>query len=151
MVIDFQSHVFPREYIEEIKRTDGNVIANVGGVLSIFCQRATNIYSGRTEEIRRKYGLKENPLDSLKRFYVDTADHPSATLRCVLDFFGPDRLVFATNYPYGPEDGCLFVRNSLKAINELNLKSEEKVKILGANAFRSIGLQTLKNFFSTER
>ena len=26
MVIDFQSHVFPREYIEEIKRLDGNVI-----------------------------------------------------------------------------------------------------------------------------
>ena len=26
MVIDFQSHVFPREYIEEIKRVDGKVI-----------------------------------------------------------------------------------------------------------------------------
>ncbi len=119
------------------------VVADGGGVLSFFCQRATNIYSGRTEEIRRKYGLKENPLDSLKRFYVDTADHPSATLRCVLDFFGPDRLVFATNYPYGPEEGCLFVRNSLKAINELNLKSEEKDKILGSNAVRILDLQTL--------
>ncbi|MCH7569446.1 MAG: amidohydrolase family protein, partial [Deltaproteobacteria bacterium] len=91
----------------------------------------------------RKYGLKENPLDSLKRFYVDTADHPSATLRCVLDFFGPDRLVFATNYPYGPEEGCLFVRNSLKAINELNLKNKEKDKILGSNAVRILDLQTL--------
>ncbi len=151
MVIDFQSHVFPRECIEEIKRTDENVIADVGRVLSFFGQRATNIYSGRTEEIRRKYGLKENPLDSLKRFYVDTADHPSATLRCVLDFFGPDRLVFATNYPYGPEEDCLFVRNSLKAINKLNLKSKEKDKILGSNALRSIGLQALNNFFSTER
>lgn len=119
------------------------VVADVGGVLSFFGQRATNIYSGRTEEIRRKYGLKENPLDSLKRFYVDTADHPSATLRCVLDFFGPDRLVFATNYPYGPEEGCLFVKNSLIAINELNLKSEEKDKILGANARRILGLQAL--------
>ncbi len=119
------------------------VVADGGGVLSFFCQRATNIYSGRTEEIRRKYGLKENPLDSLKRFYVDTADHPSATLRCVLDFFGPDRLVFATNYPYGPEEGCLFVRNSLKAINELNLKNKEKDKILGSNAVRILDLQTL--------
>jgi len=119
------------------------VVADGGGVLSFFAQRATNIYSGRTEEIRRKYGLKENPLDSLKRFYVDTADHPSTTLRCVLDFFGPDRLVFATNYPYGPEEGCLFIRNSLKAINELDLKSEDKDKILGSNARGIIGIQTL--------
>ncbi|MEE8074574.1 MAG: amidohydrolase family protein [Candidatus Binatia bacterium] len=112
------------------------VVADVGGVLSFFGQRATNIYTGRTEEIRRKFGLKENPLDSLKRFYVDTADHPAATLRCAYDFFGADRLVFATNYPYGPEEGCLFVRNSLKAIEGLGLKSEEKDKILRSNALK---------------
>ncbi len=108
----------------------------MGGVLSFFAHRATNIYAGRTEEIRKKYGLKENPLDSLKRFYVDTADHPSLTLRCVLDFFGEDRLVLGTNYPYGPEEGCLLVKNSLKAIEGLDLKKKEKEKILGANAAR---------------
>ncbi len=65
------------------------VVADVGGVLAFFAQRAINIYSGRTDEIRHKYGLKENPLDSFRRFYVDTADHPASTLRCVKDFFGP--------------------------------------------------------------
>ena len=67
---------------------------------------------------------------------MDTADHPAATLRCAYDFFGADRLVFATNYPYGPEEGCLFVRNSLKAIEGLGLKSEEKDKILRSNALK---------------
>src|SRR3972149_9943070 len=67
------------------------VVADVGGVLPFFAQRATNIYTGRTEEIRQRYGLKENPLDSFKRVYVDTADHPSATLRCVKDFFRAGR------------------------------------------------------------
>jgi len=110
------------------------VVADVGGVLSFFAQRAMNIYSGRTEEIRERYGLKENPLDTFRRFYVDTADHPASTLRCVLDFFGPDRLVFATNYPYGPEEGRLLVKNSLKAIEGLELGQEEKDKILGSNA-----------------
>ena len=112
------------------------VVADVGGVLAFFAQRATHIYTGRTEEIRKRYGLKENPLDSFKRFYVDTADHPSSTLKCVLDFFGSERLVLGTNYPYGPEEGCLLVRNSLRAIDGLGLKKEEKERILGGNAAR---------------
>jgi aminocarboxymuconate-semialdehyde decarboxylase len=112
------------------------IVADVGGVLSFFAQRAINIYTGRTEEIRKRYGLKENPLDSFRRFYVDTADHPASTLRCALNFFGVDRLVFGTNYPYGPEEGCLFVKNSLKAVEELSLPKGEKEKILGLNAAR---------------
>lgn len=118
------------------------VVADVGGVLAFFAQRATNIYTGRTEEIRKRYGIKENPLDSFKRFYVDTADHPSSTLKCVLDFFAIDRLVLGTNYPYGPEEGCLLVKNSLKAIEGLGLKKEEKEKILGTNAARLLKVGT---------
>lgn len=116
------------------------VMADVGGVLPFFATRAANIYRGRTEEIRKRYGLKENPLDSLKRFHVDTADHLSLTLRCVLDFFGPDRLVLGTNYPYGPEEGCLLIKNSLRSIDELGLKQEEKDKLLGGNAARVLKL-----------
>lgn len=118
------------------------IVADVGGVLSFFAQRATNIYAGRTEEIRMRYGLKENPLDSLKRFYVDTADHPPSTLKCALDFFGADRLVLGTNYPYGPEEGCLFVRNSLKAVEALGLKKEEREKVLGVNAAKVLKIGT---------
>jgi predicted TIM-barrel fold metal-dependent hydrolase len=117
------------------------VVADVGGVLAFFAQRAVNIYTGRTEEIRQRYGLKENPLDSFRRFYVDTADHPSSTLGCVLDFFGPDRLVLGTNYPYGPEEGCVLVQNSLKALQELNLGKEEREKILGGNAEKILRLR----------
>lgn len=116
------------------------VVADVGGVLAFFAQRAINIYTGRTEEISQRYGLKENPLDSFRRFYVDTADHPSSTLRCVKDFFGVDRLVLGTNYPYGPEEGCVLVKNSLKAIDELQLSQNEKAKVLGGNAAAVLGL-----------
>lgn len=117
------------------------VVADVGGVLAFFAQRATNIYTGRTEEIRRRYGLKENPLDSFKRFHVDTADHPSSTLQCVLNFFGTDRLVLGTNYPYGPEEGCLFIKNSLKAIDGMGLKKEERARILGLNAVKVLKME----------
>jgi uncharacterized protein len=116
------------------------VVADVGGVLAFFAQRAKNIYTGRTEEIRQRYGLKENPLDSFRRFNVDTADHPAATLKCVLDFFGPDRLVLGTNYPYGPEEGCLLIKNSLTAIDGLNLNKQDKEKVLGGNAAKILGV-----------
>ena len=116
------------------------VVADVGGVLAFFAQRAINIYTGRTDEIRHKYGLKENPLDSFRRFYVDTADHPASTLRCVQDFFSADRMVLGTNYPYGPEEGCILVKNSLKAIDELGLSAAEKTKILGGNAAIILGM-----------
>jgi predicted TIM-barrel fold metal-dependent hydrolase len=116
------------------------VVADVGGVLAFFAQRAINIYTGRTEEIRHKYGLIENPLDSFRRFYVDTADHPASTLRCVKDFFTPDRMVLGSNYPYGPEDGCVLLRNSLKAIDGLELTPADKEKILGGNAAKILGI-----------
>jgi len=116
------------------------VVADVGGVLAFFAQRAINIYSGRTEEIRQRYGLKENPLDSFRRFYVDTADHPASTLRCVKDFFSTERMVLGTNYPYGPEEGCLLVKNSLKAIDGLELDTTEREKILGGNAAGILGI-----------
>lgn len=116
------------------------VVADVGGVIAFFAQRAINIYAGRTEEIRQKYGLQENPLVSLKRFYVDTADHPASTLTCVRDFFGTEKLVLGTNYPYGPGEGCVLVKNSLRAIDGLNLTAAEKEKILGGNAARILGM-----------
>jgi predicted TIM-barrel fold metal-dependent hydrolase len=116
------------------------VVADVGGVLAFFAQRAINIYTGRTDEIKQRYGLKENPLDSFRRFYVDTADHPSSTLKCVKDFFGVDRLVLGTNYPYGPQEGCVLVKNSLKAIDELQLSQSERGKILGGNAAGILGI-----------
>ena len=119
------------------------VVADVGGVMAFFAQRAINIYGGRTDEIRHKYGLKENPLDSFRRFYVDTADHPASTLGCVRDFFTPDQMVLGTNYPYGPEEGCVLLRNSLQAIDGLGLNAIDKEKILGGNAAKILGLNSV--------
>jgi predicted TIM-barrel fold metal-dependent hydrolase len=118
------------------------IVADVGGVLAFFAQRAINIYAGRTEEIRRRFGLRENPLDSFRHFYVDTADHPASTLRCVKDFFGVDRMVLGTNYPYGPQEGRLLIKNSLAAIDGLGLDIGEKTKILGGNAAAILGLES---------
>ena len=49
-------------------------------------------------------------------------------------------MVLGTNYPYGPEEGCVLVKNSLKAIDGLELNSADKEKILGGNAARILGI-----------
>ena len=49
-------------------------------------------------------------------------------------------MVLGTNYPYGPEEGCLLVKNSLKAIDGLELDATDREKILGGNAARILGI-----------
>jgi predicted TIM-barrel fold metal-dependent hydrolase len=51
-------------------------------------------------------------------------------------------MVLGTNYPYGPEEGCVLVKNSLKAIDGLDLSRMEKEKVLGGNAAKILGLGT---------
>jgi len=51
-------------------------------------------------------------------------------------------MVLGTNYPYGPEEGCVLVKNSLKAIDELQLGEREKTKILGENAARILRIES---------
>ena len=48
--------------------------------------------------------------------------------------------MLGTNYPYGPEEGCVLIKNSLAAIDGLNLSENDKEKVLGGNAAEILGL-----------
>ena len=82
-------------------------------------------------------GLKENPLGALKRFYADTATFGSrSAIECGVSFFGVDRMLFASDMPFGREGGAGQIRNALQAISEMTLSESEKKKILSGNAER---------------
>ncbi|MBI2191386.1 MAG: amidohydrolase [Planctomycetes bacterium] len=85
--------------------------------------------------------LKERPVEAFRRFYADTASFGSrAAIECGLAFFGAGKLVFASDMPFDPERGPGFIRETLRAIREMNLSEPDRRRILFGNAERLIGL-----------
>jgi uncharacterized protein len=85
--------------------------------------------------------LLEPPLPAFRRFFADTATFGSTgALRCALDFFGAEQILFATDMPFDPEGGTLFIRESLRAIDELGLPQSIRSAILEDNAKRILRL-----------
>ncbi|MCF8094432.1 MAG: amidohydrolase [Desulfobacteraceae bacterium] len=79
--------------------------------------------------------LKKRPIDYFKKFYADTALFGSrmATL-CELDFFGANHILFASDSPFDPERGPMYIRETIKIIEQLDITEEERAKIFHQNA-----------------
>jgi len=88
--------------------------------------------------------LKKTPLEYFKEnFYADTAVFGAvgATI-CGLDFFGEDKIVFASDSPFDPEGGTMFIRETIKIIDELDITEEARAKIYYKNAEKLLKLNS---------
>jgi len=95
------------------------------------------------EGLRKR--MKKRPVDYFKMFYNDTSINGWASgIRCGLDFFGADRVLFGTDCPFDPEGGPLFIRETMKALDKLQLKSGDRRKIYFGNAMNLLRLQLPK-------
>jgi predicted TIM-barrel fold metal-dependent hydrolase len=85
--------------------------------------------------------LKKRPLDYFKQFYADTATFGSASaVRCALDFYGADHMVFASDAPFDPEKGPLYIRETVRILDALEVSDEDRHKIYHGNAERLLKL-----------
>jgi aminocarboxymuconate-semialdehyde decarboxylase len=67
--------------------------------------------------------------------YADTAvDGTLGAYPCGYAFFGADRMLFGSDYPFGAEAGEDFIRENLFGVKSMVIPDEEKEKILGGNA-----------------
>lgn len=67
--------------------------------------------------------------------YGDTAtDGTVAAYPCGYAFFGPDRMMYGSDYPFGAEAGEDFIRSNLVGLKSMDIPSTNKEKILGGNA-----------------
>jgi aminocarboxymuconate-semialdehyde decarboxylase len=79
--------------------------------------------------------LARHPHDYFHQFYADTITIGSVpALRCGLDFFGADRVLFATDMPFDTMGGRKYVEVALEAMARLDAPAEEKQKIYEGNA-----------------
>lgn len=79
--------------------------------------------------------LKRPHMDYFHMFYADTALFGgTAGLPSGLKFFGPDRVVFATDAPFAP------IRETYDALGTLELNDIDRDKILQGNALRLLNL-----------
>jgi predicted TIM-barrel fold metal-dependent hydrolase len=78
--------------------------------------------------------LKQPALEYFRMFYADTALSGSApALRCGLDFFGGDRVVFSTDFPFDAEGGSYLIRETVRSIHALELDPDASRRIFLQN------------------
>ncbi|HEY7335540.1 MAG TPA: amidohydrolase family protein [Bryobacteraceae bacterium] len=84
--------------------------------------------------------MKKRPIDYLRMFYGDTALFGGrAGTICGLEFFGIDHVLFASDTPFEPEPG-LFIRETIKVIDSLDVSPADRDKIYFGNAQRLLKL-----------
>jgi predicted TIM-barrel fold metal-dependent hydrolase len=106
------------------------VTHHMGAMLPFFAARVETVYG----MIRGKSG--KNISEYLNRIYGDTAmgGGKKAVFQLGYEFFGPNRMLFGTDYPFGPEGGEAGVRGSLAGVESMDIPGGDKEKILGTNA-----------------
>jgi uncharacterized protein len=79
--------------------------------------------------------LRKRPIDYFRMFYGDTALFGAyqATV-CGLEFFGVDHVVFASDAPFDPEKGPMYIRETIAVVDRLPVSAEERERIYWRNA-----------------
>jgi aminocarboxymuconate-semialdehyde decarboxylase len=115
-----------------------------GAMLPFFSERLVigMDYAEENLKARWKQALKKPPIEYFREFYADTALNGNpAALACGYEFFGPERTVFATDFPYDNENGERFTREVINAIDSLDISSEEKEMIYHGNAKKLLNME----------
>ena len=114
---------------------------HMGGMVPFYAGKIDlgfdQIFHGRTGDnpVARKAGLKKKPVEYYRMIYADTALNGSASAtRCGHDFFGTGHCLFATDAPFDAEQGRMLIRETIRAVDQLEVSSSDKEKIFSGNA-----------------
>jgi aminocarboxymuconate-semialdehyde decarboxylase len=87
--------------------------------------------------------LAKRPFDYFQQnFYADTALFGArAATVCGLEFFGADRVLFASDCPFDPEGGSLYPRLTIRILDGLEISEQARARIYHGNAERLLRLK----------
>jgi len=111
------------------------VTHHLGGMVPFYAERIRQF----TQVMRigeEKPFLKKDSLEYFRMFYADTAIYGNPTaLMCGITFFGVEQVLFGIDFPLGDtEHGDRNYRQTINAIEELDISEEDKKKIYEDNA-----------------
>lgn len=110
---------------------------HMGTLIPFFARRIERSVMRQGKDGAPPSPLKKNPIEYLKRFYVDTSGGAAMPpLVCSQLFFGSGHMLFASDHPTGYEDRKYIIG----LVNDLNISDEEKRMILGGNAMKLLGI-----------
>ncbi|MEK9646103.1 MAG: amidohydrolase family protein, partial [Alphaproteobacteria bacterium] len=93
------------------------------------------------ELTKLRESLKKRPIDYFKMFYADTATFGSlGAMRCGLDFFDKDHCMFASDCPFDPEGGPLYIRETIRCLDSVELDDKTRTEIYATNAQKFLKL-----------
>jgi uncharacterized protein len=88
-------------------------------------------------DVAQVKSLRRHPLEYFRLFYADTALYGSPqSLPAGLSFFGPERVVFASDMPFDVEHGPKYIRETIGAVEALDADDAVKRDIYEGNARR---------------
>jgi uncharacterized protein len=80
-------------------------------------------------------------LDCFREFYADTALCGGRIgTECGLQFYGADRVLFASDAPFGPEGGANYIRETMQVMAGLDISTAEREKLCYRNAQKLFGI-----------
>ncbi len=86
--------------------------------------------------------LKRPHLEYFKEFYADTATFGSASaIRHAIEFFGEDRVLFASDAPFDPEGGPMYIRETMRILDGMDIPEAQRRKVYQDNAVALLGLK----------
>jgi aminocarboxymuconate-semialdehyde decarboxylase len=76
-------------------------------------------------------------VDYFRNFYADTALFGAhEATKCGLRFFGVEHTVFASDAPFDPEGGRMYIRDTLEIVERLDLSPAERRAVYEGNLRR---------------
>jgi predicted TIM-barrel fold metal-dependent hydrolase len=75
--------------------------------------------------------LAREPIAYFREFFADTAlSGEVGAMRCGLDFFGAQRVMFASDFPFDAEGGAYLVRETLAGLDALGLDAAARAQVM---------------------
>ena len=86
--------------------------------------------------------LARRPIDYFRMFYADTAVFGAydATV-CGLNFFGAGHVLFASDAPFDPEGGPMYIRETIAILDRLPIAEVDRERIYWRNAVELLKLE----------